>query len=296
MTEIDIRSKKRLKPADVLGLNFIREPAVYVYRPYPRQGLRSHIMEVLKPEDVRVEKHGVERDGVTWYPRARPVKMLRLFRTRFRPREDALEEIRRLKIIESYLPAENIARSEEFLVDYAVSGKTEILLCGLQVFVEGEILDPWTLDADKHVSELLSCISAVRGSGDVKLDDARWCRLQTEVEVFIRSIMRMIRKSGMIPDLAGIGNILLTPAGRIRLVDINNICRVHFDEKIHLDDKDYPACDKSIEALYLLERHLLTPDVDIASPPYGHFLQPDRMAEVRKMEEQFYERLEADGR
>jgi len=296
MTDIDIRSKKRLKPADVLGLNFIREPAVYVYRPHPRQGLRSYIMEVLKPEDAHVEKHGVERDGVTWYPHARPVKMLRLFRTRFRSRDDAVEEIRRLKVIEAYLPPENIARSEEFLVDYAVAGKMEILLCGLQVFVEGEILDPWSLDAEKHVLELLACISTVRVSESGDGRGARWCRLQEEAEIFIGSIKKMVRERRMIPDLAGIGNILLTRSGRIRLVDINNICHVRFDQNIDLDDKGYPACDKSIEALFLLERHLLTPHADITSLPYGHFLKPDRMEEVREMEEKFYERLESEGR
>jgi len=296
MTEIDIRTKKRLKPADVLGLNFIRTPAAYVYRPHPRQGLRSHIMEVLRPEDVHVEKHGVERDGVTWYPHARPLKMLRLFRTRFRSREDALEEIRRLKVIETYLPVENIATSEEFLVDYAVTGKMEILLCGLQVFVEGEILDPWSLDAEKQILELLTCISSVREPEDDKTEGERWCRLQAEAEIFIRSIKRMIRESGMVPDLAGIGNILLTRSGRIRLVDINNICHVRFDNGIHLDDKGYPACDKSIEALCLLERHLLATDTDIDAWPYGHFLHPDRMADVRCLEEQFYERLEFERR
>ena len=201
MNDIDIRSKKRLKPSDVLGLNFIREPAPYVFRTYPRQGLRSHIMEVLRPQDVQVEKHGVERDGVTWYPRARPLKMLRLFRTRFDSRNDALEEIRRLKVIETYLPAANIARSEEFLVDYAVAGKREILLCGLQVFVEGEILDPWSLDAEKHVSELLDCVSTAGESPDGQTEGARWCRVQSEVEIFIRSIKNMIREREMIPDL-----------------------------------------------------------------------------------------------
>jgi len=294
MTDIDIRFKKRLKPADVMGLNFIREPAPYVFRPHPRQGLRSHIMEVLRPQDVHAEKHGVERDGVTWYPRAKPLKMLRLFRTQFDSRNDALEEIRRLKVIETYLPATNIARSEEFLVDYAVAGKRDILLCGLQVFVEGEILDPWSLDAEKHVSELLDCVSTAGESRDSRTEGARWCRVQSEVEIFIRSIKNMIGEREMIPDLAGIGNILLTRSGRIRLVDINNICRIRFDQTIHLDDKGYPACDKSIEALYLLERSLLEPAVDIKAWPYSHFLQPDRMKEVRRMEERFYERLDSE--
>ena len=296
MTDTDIRSKKRLTPSDVLGLNFIREPAPYVYRPYPRQGLRSHIMEVLRPEDAHVEKHGVENDGVTWYPRARPIKMLRLFRTRFNSRTDALEEIRRLKVIETYLPAANIARSEEFLVDYAVAGKMEILLCGLQVFVDGEMLDPWSLDAEKHISELLTCISAVSDTKEDRTEGARWCRLQDEAEIFIKSIKKMIREREMIPDLAGIGNILLTRSGRIRLVDINNICRIRFDQTVHLDDKGYPACDKSIEALYLLEKHLLAPDTETDAWPYSHFLQSDRMAEVRNIEERFYPRLESEQR
>jgi len=45
----DVRDKPSLSEADVLALNFIRRPARYVFRRHYRVGLRSHIMEVLRP-------------------------------------------------------------------------------------------------------------------------------------------------------------------------------------------------------------------------------------------------------
>jgi hypothetical protein len=114
----------------------------YLYRRHYRQGLRSHILEVLSPEDVKNEKNGVIIDGAKWYPRAEPLKMLRIFRTRFQDLQEAQEEVERVKMIESYLGPENFARSDEFLVDYELNGKREILLCGLQEYIKGAILDP----------------------------------------------------------------------------------------------------------------------------------------------------------
>ena len=79
----DIRDKRYLNHGDVVKLNFIRSPAKYHYRRYYRAGLRSHIMEVLEPYDVKKETEGVFVDGIKWYPRAKPSKILRLFRMRF---------------------------------------------------------------------------------------------------------------------------------------------------------------------------------------------------------------------
>jgi hypothetical protein len=140
----DIRDKPYLNHKDILGLNFIRDPGIYYYRRHYRAGLRSHIMQVLNPENVENETKGIIIDGVKWYPRADPLKMLRIFRTRFKTLKEAEEELKRVKIIETYLAPDNLAMSEEFLVDYVMHGKREILLCGLQEYVEGEVLVPWS--------------------------------------------------------------------------------------------------------------------------------------------------------
>ena len=79
----DVRDKPFLTQEDVLALNFIKDPAIYFYRRHYRAGLRSHIMEILTPESVESEKNGVIIDGSKWFPRAEPIKMLRIFRTRF---------------------------------------------------------------------------------------------------------------------------------------------------------------------------------------------------------------------
>ncbi|MBU0734796.1 MAG: hypothetical protein KKG10_11670, partial [Proteobacteria bacterium] len=86
-------------------------------------GLRSHIMEVLRSADVARETEGVIREGTRWFPRARPLKMLRIFRTRFDSLRNAEEELRRVKIVETYLTPAHVARSNEFLVDYLLQGK-----------------------------------------------------------------------------------------------------------------------------------------------------------------------------
>jgi len=99
----DIRDKPSLRHDDIMELNFIRSPGGYFYRRHYRAGLRSHIMEVLKREDWEQEEKGVIRDKLMWFPRAKPLKMLRLFRTRFNNRDDAEEELRRVKVILSYL-------------------------------------------------------------------------------------------------------------------------------------------------------------------------------------------------
>ena len=51
----DVRDKPYLTQEDLLKLNFIREPSAYIYRRHYRQGLRSHILEVLTTEDVEQE-------------------------------------------------------------------------------------------------------------------------------------------------------------------------------------------------------------------------------------------------
>jgi len=283
----DVRDKPSLSEADVLELNFIRRPARYVFRRHYRVGLRSHIMEVLRPEDVTREREGVTVDGVTWFPRAKPLRMLRIFRTRFRTLTDAEAEVRRVKAIETYLVSDHLARSEEFLVDYVTGGRREILLCGLQEFVEGEILEPWSaLDRECLLAlfRQMDC-STIDHSGEGAED---WLlKVRRRAETFIGQIKKMIVEIRHVPDLAGLGNLLVTPTGTIKLVDINNVSPVRFRPDIELDDRGYPVCDKSIEALSLLEEKLLGAFDWRGDSIYRSFLIPERMKEVEVLVKEF---------
>ena len=154
MTE-DIREKASLDHEAIVSLNFIRDSRIYVFRRHYRQGLRSHIMEVLKSADVVKERTGIEIDGIKRFPRAKPARMLRIFRTKFKRLEEAIEEIGTVKMIEKYLGPSHIAASNEFLVDYLVRERRDILLCGLQDYVEGEVLDPWGSITKAHLAGLL---------------------------------------------------------------------------------------------------------------------------------------------
>jgi hypothetical protein len=289
----DVRARPYLNEQDVLLLNFIRDPGSYVYRRHYRQGLRSHIMEVLSPEDVDNEKNGVTKDGSKWYPRAEPLKMLRIFRTRFGSLKEAEDEVERVKTIEAYLGPDNLAKSDEFIVDYTRNGKRELLLCGLQEYVKGAILDPWNPLEDNHLLSILRRIS-FDDFEDAETIGDRWIHaVRRKAEGFIEKVKKMILEVYLVPDLAGIGNLLLTGDGDIKLVDINNISKVSFDPAVPLDDRLYPVCDKSIEALSLLEKGLLNITVQQHDPIYGTYLESERMEEVKAMEKEFYQRLEA---
>jgi hypothetical protein len=250
-------------------------------------------MELLSLEDVENEKSGVSIDGSLWYPRAEPLKMLRIFRTRFNSLKEAEEEVRRVKIIESYLGPDNLAKSDEFLVDYTGNGKREILLCGLQEYVKGAILDPWNPLEDNHLISILRRISFDDFEDAMTIGD-RWVNNVREMaKDFIGKVKKMILEAKYVPDLAGIGNLMLTQAGDIKLVDINNISEVSFDPIVPLDDRGYPVCDKSIEALSLLEQGLLKRSIKPDDPIYETYLEPERMEEVKVMEKEFYLSLEA---
>ncbi len=261
---VDIREANVVGPQDILRLNFVRTRPPYVFRRYFRQGLRSHIFEVLLPEAWRAETEGLVQEGVLRFPRARPVKMFRVFRTRFHTREEGLREIRRVKLVERYLSPESLAFSEEFLADGRVGPDRFLVLCGLQEYVDGEPLDPWALTGEE-------------GSGR-----------PDRTGRFVERVKRMIRETGHIPDLAGMNNLILTPEGHVKLVDINNISRVSFSPEIPLDDKRYPICDKSVQALALLERRLTGRGPDRGEPLYAHFLNPERVRRVRIVEEDFH--------
>jgi len=290
----DVRDKLYLNQEDVLQLNFIRDPGVYIYRRHYRQGLRSHILEVLSQEDVEKEKNGVIIDGAKWYPRAEPLKMLRIFRTRFNNLQEAEEEIERVKTIESYLGPDNFAKSDEFLVDYELNGKRELILCGLQEFIQGAILDPWDQLDDSHLLSILRRISFETFEDAESIGDS-WVReVREKSETFIGKVKKMILEAEHVPDLAGIGNLLLTPTGEIKLVDINNISRVSFESSIRIDDRGYPVCDKSIESLSLLEQGLLQRPLPQDDTIYKTYLEPSRMEEVKVLEKEFLRAIEQE--
>jgi len=288
----DIRDKLRLNHSDILELNFIRSPGRFVFRRHHRAGLRSHIMAVLRPGDVKRESEGIERDGVRWFPKAKPLKMLRVFRTRFDRLEDATQELKRVKVVEKYLAPEYMAMSNEFLVDYRINGQYETLLCGLQEYVEGEILDPWGL-LDRHSLWALFCRMADREEHGTRLKQdqiGKWTEtVRSKAGKALAQIRNMIREACLIPDLAGVGNLVLTPSGGIKLVDINNISKILCETDISCDDKGYPVCDKSVEALSFLEQKLLGRSLDETDPVYGVFLDAGRMKEVQVLETLFHQ-------
>jgi hypothetical protein len=290
----DIRDNPYIDHKDVLELNFIRDPGTYVFRRHYRQGMRSHIMEVLDPKDVENETKGIVIDGLKLFPRAQPLKMLRIFRTRFSSLKNAEEEVRRVKTIEAYLAPDNLARSNEFLVDYIRQGKLGLILCGLQEYVKGAVLEPWShLSKDQLVSLLYDMV--FEKVDDPIITNDKWIHIMRKKAVsFIGKLKQMIMETNHVPDLAGVGNLFVTRNGDIKLVDINNISRVSFDSGIHLDDKGYPVCDKSIEALSLLEQKLLGKSLHINDIIYKTFLDPIRMKEVQAIDKEFHRSMELE--
>ncbi len=286
MTE-DIRDKASADPRDLTALNFVREHVPYVFRRHFRQGLRSHVLEVLDPGDVRAEQDGRIRDGIREFPRARPIRMFRVFRKRFRDLDDGLGEIRKVKTVERFLAPDFMARSHEFLVDYAHDGVRDILLCGLQEYVEGEALDLWSPLGKDLLDEITARVHAwASGPRILPLDRFRE-RARERAATFVDRIKRMVHQAASIPDLAGVSNLILTPKGSIKLVDINNVSPVSFSPHLFLDDKGYPICDTSVQALALLEQNILDRPPDRNERLYGVFLDPERIRRVRDAQKAF---------
>ena len=284
----DIRSQPAIDHADVTALNFVRSSPHYLLRRHFRQGLRSHIMEILNPADVEIEQSGTVVDGMRCFPKARPCRMFRIFRSRLRTLDKALAEIGRVKIVERYLAPDFMATSTECIVDYRGPDGWDLLLCGFQEYVQGEILDPWTL---LDTAELLPALYDTLGHTGRPLPMSRdeWIGvIMQKGEGFIDSIKKMIYEAGHIPDLAGAGNLMVTAKGAICLVDINNISRIKFDSAINLDEKGYPVGDKSVEALFLIEKKILGRPIDMQEKIYGHFLVPKRRRAVRDKEKRFW--------
>lgn len=287
MVDTDIRRQAHLSGKDVKRLNFIRDSDRYVFRKFYRSGLRSHIFGVLRAVDVERETLGVVEDGVRVFPRAVPVKMFRIFRHRFGSKEEIFSEIRRYMLLMDCLGPEFIARSEEFIADYRTAQGSQIVLCGLQEYVDGQILDPWRLSGPENIPALLSAM-AHELSDEIRIEKA-----MKNIAVFISGIRRLMEQTGYIPDLAGVGNLILTPEGGLKLVDINNIVEVKMDKYIHLDDKGYPACDVSVQVLSILEDKLLGRDRSDSDPLFRLFLTPDRLKQVKDIEKAFSRQLNA---
>jgi hypothetical protein len=278
----DIRIRSRLVHEDIVGLNFIRAETGYVFRQHYREGLRSHIMEVLPADDVRRETHGEMVNGVRIFPRARPVKMLRLFRRPFGAPEEVFDETRRFKLVAACLGRELIAHSNEFIVEYIFDGKRHLMLCGLQEFVRGEIFDPWMPMTVSSLRRLLDGMNTGRKHREEIVARAV-SRARVQAARLAAGARRLIREAGIVPDLSGIGNLILMRDGSIKLVDINNICDVGTGGDIPLDDCGYPSADKAVEVIALLEHHLLERVPDPLDPVLGAFLSADRRRQVRRL-------------
>ena len=279
----DIRDKAYLTHADVLALNFIRDSGRYRYRRHFRSGLRSHIMEVLDVDQVRRETEGRVVRGIRLFPKAVPLKMLRIFRTRLASIDQARDEIIKLRVIETYLPKDQFAGSDEFVVEYDAPHGPDMLLCGLQEFIQGRKLDPWLLKSGG--------IFKAYPDKDARGQSAFAAQLRRSAQRFVAGITTMIQKGGYIPDIAGQRNLLVTRRGNIRLVDINNVSRVNFDTRIYIDDKGYPVCDKSVEALALIDRYLCDGRNCRGLLLYKMFLDPGRMRAVAALDDAFHRSL-----
>ena len=312
----DIRDQAHLSGSEVKKLNFIKNSKTLVFRKYFRSGLRSHIFEVLLAGDVSKETQGEIIDGIRMFPRARPVKMFRILRNRFETKEAVFREIKKYNTLLKFLGPDLIACSEEFMADYTGGKKNQIVLCGLQEYVEGQILDPWRLFGDNYLMDLF--LSMPRGGSSLPAEVAQAKAAQAEIAqaevaqaevaqaeiaqaivktakkniaTFVERIRQMITQTGYIPDLAGIGNLILTPSGALKLVDINNIVEVKSSDTILLDDKGYPSCDVSIEVLSILERDILKRNISNDDPLYLFFLSPERKKRVTAIENEFYANL-----
>lgn len=274
----DIRDKPTLSHDDIIALNFIKRPSRFFFRHHFREGLRSRLIQVLELSDVLIETEGVVQQGICMFPIAQPTSMLRIFKNRFSSLDDIQKEIDNYKILQQGLPEFHYAASSEFLVDYTRGCEKSILLCGLQEYVHGESVDPW------HENALLKIENMIKGP-----DKAALKTVLESLASFVNSIKFCIMKTGCIPDLAGVGNMIMTSSGIVKLVDINNISRVSMKHRIHVDDKGYPVSDKSIQALFQIETQILGRPSDTTDELYRFFLDPHRMKEVRELEMSFHQ-------
>ncbi len=282
----DIRDQAHLDGREVKNLNFIKDSEDIIFRKYYRSGLRSHIFEVLAAKDVLKETQGEIMDGIQMFPRARPRKMFRILRNRFKNKEAVFLEVKKYNTLLKFLGPDLIATSEEFMVDYTGTGTSQIVLCGLQEYVEGQILDPWRLFGEDYLMELFKSMAPE----DIQRQ-ALVAKARNNIATFVKKIQQMITNAGYIPDLAGIGNLIITPNGDLKLVDINNIVEIKPGNTILLDDKGYPSCDVSVQVLAILEHDILKKEISMDDPLYGIFLSSERKKKISTIEKEFYKNL-----
>jgi len=276
---MDIRTKPTLSHNDIVNLNFIRQPCSYCFRIHYREGLRSRLLQVLKAEDVLLETQGVLQEGIRLFPVAQPVAMLRIFKKQFKIWTEVQKEIENYKLVQRHVFAHHYAASSEFIVDYMQGGNNQIMLCGFQEYVPGEAVDPW------HENTRLKIETDMDNSPTGTLDLAL-----SNLASFIGCIKDMALQTQTIPDLAGVGNLILTPKAEIKLVDINNISGFSHETTIPLDDKNYPVSDKSMQALYNLDTQVLGNDQAENEELYRFFMDPQRIRAVREIEIAFQKR------
>jgi len=274
---IDIRDKPTLTHDDIQCLNFIRHHCPYFFRSHYREGLRSRLMQVLDPLDISHEINGTVQGGIRLFPVAQPLAMLRIFKKKFYDSQEVQKEIDNYKLVQRYLPKRHYAMSFEFIADYLQNGRKKILLCGLQDYVPGEAVDPWHENTGLKIENHM--LRSQTGTPANALQN---------LHSFVHSIKKMVQASGMIPDLAGVGNLIITPGGGIKLVDINNISKLGMETRVPIDDKGYPVSDKSIQALFQLENKILERPKTATDALYRFFLDPQRMKAVRAIEIDFH--------
>jgi hypothetical protein len=150
------------------------------------------------------------------------------------------------------------------------------------------------LDTAQLISLFQRMVPKKRDAFD-KSGDTWLHMVQQHARTFVGKLRDMILNARTVPDLAGAGNLILTPTGNIKLVDINNISRVSFCATIPVDDRGYPVCDRSIEALSLLEEKLLQKQPEKEDRIYSIFLNPERIRAVRGIERAFYQTSETES-
>ncbi len=155
-------------------------------------------------------------------------------------------------------------------------------------YVEGEVIDPWSAFDGAHLISHFHRMGLRAGEYTVKEIDQWIDSVRGKAQAFTRRIKGMILKADHVPDLAGVGNLILTRSGHIKLVDVNNISQVFFEPMIHLDDRAYPVCDKSIEALYLLELKLAGQSSQEGDRIHETFMDPERMKVVLELDRRFH--------
>jgi hypothetical protein len=291
----DIRDKPIIRHEDVIALNFIADNGNYFFRRHHLNGLRSHIMEVLSSKDVEIESHGVYVNSIQRFPIAKPLKMLRIFRKRFSGFEEIIDEIKRFQKVGRYLSPIHLAMSEEFIVDYRIGNDHDLMLCGLQEYVEGECLDPWSVRKTHFLENLAEKLAERPGRREFLSKNILMHAIRQNARSFVIRVKQMIRKEHCVPDLAGNRNILVTCEGQVKLVDINNISYISSDGCVLMDDFNYPVCDKSIEALSLIEQNLLGHIIKENDPVYVNFLKPERIREVDRLANHFYLSMKKSG-